>query len=329
MNRLRQVFPFLLVVIIGGCVVLPDLIQSTAVPPTVARLSRIDPDPLPPTSTSASAEAASGVAIGAGAQLRLPQPDDFEATPTFAAFGITQTIGTSASGLPITAYRFGFGADTLILVGGMHGGYEWNTIVLAYQAIDHLQANPDLIPANLTVYVIPSANPDGQQLVTGTAGRFTVDEPYQYTTPGRFNANEVDLNRNWDCDWQAEGSWGRRSVSGGSAPFSEPETQALRRFFWREQPLLVVFWHSQANGVFAAGCLETFPPSLAAAQLFAEAAGYPVYEEFTAYPITGDASNWLAAQNIPSFTVELKTNTGSDWPENQAGIEALLAVYGR
>ncbi|MCA9925242.1 MAG: hypothetical protein KC421_22870, partial [Anaerolineales bacterium] len=58
-------------------------------------------------------------------------------TPTFAAFGITQTIGLSAEGRAITAYRFGFGTRKLVLVGGIHGGYEWNSILLSYQAIDH------------------------------------------------------------------------------------------------------------------------------------------------------------------------------------------------
>jgi hypothetical protein len=40
---------------------------------------------------------------------------------------------------------------------------------------------------------------------------------------GRYNGNTVDLNRNFDCDWQASGVWQSTQVSGGSKAFSEPE----------------------------------------------------------------------------------------------------------
>jgi hypothetical protein len=123
--------------------------------------------------------------------------------------------------------------------------------------------------------------------------------------------------------------WQNNEVSGGTAPFSEPETERLRRFFLWEQPEVVLFWHSKSNGVFAAGCPDTYAPSLALATLYGEAAGYPVFEDFAAYPVTGDASNWLASQGIPSFTVELKNHTSTDWPQNLAGMLALLAEYGR
>ncbi|MCB0062256.1 MAG: hypothetical protein KDE19_09080, partial [Caldilineaceae bacterium] len=46
-------------------------------------------------------------------------------------------IGYSAGGLPIESYAFGAGPNRVVLVGGIHGGAEWNTIVLAYTAIDY------------------------------------------------------------------------------------------------------------------------------------------------------------------------------------------------
>ncbi|MFN2135269.1 MAG: LysM peptidoglycan-binding domain-containing protein, partial [Candidatus Promineifilaceae bacterium] len=42
-------------------------------------------------------------------------------------------IGKSAvCGIPIVSYQLGDGETPLILIGGIHGGYEWNTILLAY-----------------------------------------------------------------------------------------------------------------------------------------------------------------------------------------------------
>jgi hypothetical protein len=251
------------------------------------------------------------------------------ATATFAAFGITQTIGMSVEQRPIVSHRFGYGSQTIVLVGGMHGGYEWNGIVLAYELIDYFLAHPDSIPANISLYIIPSANPDGQFLVTRVDGRFTPEDVAADIGPGRFNANQVDLNRNWDCEWQERAIWGTTSVSGGSNPFSEPETAALATFFLRESPEVVLFWHSKANSIFVGGCGDLYQPSLEIAEIYGRASGYPIYETFTAYPVSGDASDWLATQNIPSFTVELETRSQTDWSQNLAGVLELLAHYGR
>ncbi|MCB8980206.1 MAG: hypothetical protein H6657_22570 [Ardenticatenaceae bacterium] len=252
-----------------------------------------------------------------------------EPTATFAAYGVAQTIGTSAGGRPLTSYRFGFGSDVVVMVGGMHGGYEWNTILLAYEMIDYFLANPDRIPSNVSLYIIPSANPDGQFFVTGLDGRFTAEDVSADTSVGRFNANQVDLNRNWACDWQSEALWGDTLVSGGTVPFSEPETAALRAFFLREKPVGTLFWHSKADGLFVGSCGGEFAPSRQIAELYGRASGYEVFSAFKAYPVSGDASDWLATQNIPSFTVELSTHSFTDFSENLAGVLALLDFYGR
>lgn len=250
-------------------------------------------------------------------------------TATWAAYGVVQIIGSSSEGRPIEAYRFGFGTDVLVFVGGMHGGYEWNTILLAYEAIDYFAERPDAIPANITLYIIPAANPDGLHWATERNGRFTPEDVAEITIPARFNANEVDLNRNWDCEWQPVGNWNGREVSAGEQPFSEPETRALRNFFLRQDPEVVVFWHSKADGVYAGGCSDLYAPSYEIGETFAEAAGYNIHEKFNAYPITGDASDWLATQRIPSFTVELTVHDDTEWRQNWAGMLALLDHFSR
>jgi eukaryotic-like serine/threonine-protein kinase len=248
-------------------------------------------------------------------------------TPTFTAYGITQTIGFSAQNRPIVAHRFGFGTRHLVLVGGIHGGYEWNTIVLAYELIDYFTQNPDRIPKNVTLTIIPAANLDGQFMAVGHEGEFTPSSVQRNMQDARFNGNMVDLNRNWDCDWQEVGFWGEREVNTGSMPFSEPETLTLRRFFLGQGADAVIFYHSKANGVFAGGCPDVYQPAFELATIYGEASNYPVFERFTYYPVTGDASDWLALQDIPSFSVELKTHTGIDWTANLAGVLALLDFY--
>lgn len=242
-----------------------------------------------------------------------------------------QTIGTSVEGRAIESYTYGTGSMKLLFVGGMHGGYEWNSVLLAYQFMDYLEANPEMIPDGLTITVIPSLNPDGVYAVLGIEGRFTLADVPSETGPvgtGRFNARGVDLNRNFDCKWKPESTWRGDVVSAGTAPFSEPEALALKNFVIENNPVAVVFWHSQANAVYASECQNgVLPETRAAMNTYAGAAGYPSVESFDAYPISGDAEGWLASIGIPAITVELATHATVEWEKNLAGTTALIDHY--
>ena len=240
--------------------------------------------------------------------------------------GLAEVMGFSAGRRPLTKYQFGSGPNQIVLVGGMHGGYEWNSIVLAYQMIDYFTQNPDEIPEGVTLHIIPSANPDGQFETVGKNGRFSAEDidPLADNLSGRLNSNGVDLNRNWDCRWQPTAVWRSQSVSAGAYPFSEPETALLRDFFLNLQPTAVILWHSAANGAFGAGCPDIYPPAYALAQLYGSAAGYPIYESFDSYEITGDASDWLAQQGVAAITIELATHETLEWEMNLAGVTAVL-----
>ncbi|HUQ30157.1 MAG TPA: M14 family metallopeptidase [Candidatus Paceibacterota bacterium] len=242
-----------------------------------------------------------------------------------------QTIGTSVQGRAITAYTYGSGPTDLLFVGGMHGGYEWNSVLLAYQFMDYVAQNPSVIPANVRVTVIPSLNPDGVYKVVGKEGRFAASDASTSTAvlaSGRFNAHGVDLNRNFDCKWKSESTWQGRIVSAGTAAFSEPEAAALRSFVVQEKPVAAVFWHSKANAVYASECKEgILPGTRVIMNAYAHAAAYPTVDVFDAYPITGDAEGWLASIHIPAITVELQTHETVEWDRNWAGITAVLAYY--
>ena len=244
--------------------------------------------------------------------------------------GLKVVIGSSVEGREIDSYVYGNGDTHIAFVGGIHGGYEWNSVLLAYNFMDYLTANPEAIPANLTTSVIPSANPDGVYKVIGKEGRFTLaDVPVGVSeAPGRFNANGVDLNRNFDCQWQATSTWQNKPESGGTAPFSEPEAQAIRTFILKDKPVGVVFWHSMSNAVYASQCEKgILPKTLDIMNAYATAAGYPAIKTFAAYATTGAAEDWLASMNIPAITVELKTHETVEWNKNLAGILALFKYY--
>lgn len=240
-------------------------------------------------------------------------------------------IGYSVENRKIEAYTFGDGPQHLLFVGGIHGGYEWNSVLLAYKFIDYFKLYPEIIPKNLSLTIIPSMNPDGIYRVTNKEDRFSLADISQDKTilfSGRFNANGIDLNRNFDCKWQPESAWKNKPVSAGTAPFSEPEAQTLKNFALKNNPVAVVFWHSQANAVYASECEEgVLPETSKLTDVYSRASGYPAIKSFDEYLVTGDAEGWLASLDIPAITVELKTHEALDWEENLAGVKALLEYY--
>jgi len=242
-----------------------------------------------------------------------------------------RVIGRSVEDRPIEAYTFGGGDTHLLFVGGIHGGYEWNSVLLAYKFIDHFTANPASIPEKLTVTVIPSANPDGLFKVAGKTGRFStanVSAETSVVESGRFNAHGVDLNRNFDCKWKPKSTWRSKTVSAGTEPFSEPESKTLKSFVEANNPDAVIFWHSQANAVYASECTDgILPETLAVMNIYSKAAGYPAVESFDSYEVNGDAEGWLASIGIPAITVELKTHEAIEWGKNLTGVSALFEYY--
>lgn len=243
-----------------------------------------------------------------------------------------ETIGRSVQDRPIEVITFGIGSEHLLFVGGIHGGYEWNSVLLAYEVVDYLQENPDAIPEPLSVSIIPNLNPDGVFAVVGKDGRFTRDdvvEPEELGV-GRFNANNVDLNRNFDCKWEPESTWRGEVVSAGEFAFSEPEAAALRDYVLESAPETVVFWHSQADAVYASECEDgILPETLAVLGAYTDVTDYRAVESFDAYPITGDAEGWLASIGIPAITVELQSHEDIEFERNLEGVEALISYFER
>ena len=247
-------------------------------------------------------------------------------------------IGHSVEGRNIEAFTYQSAksspdAKHLLFVGGVHGGYEWNTVLLAYSFMDYFEANPSFIGDNLVITIIPSANPDGVYRVTGKQGRFTVADvstDAKILASGRFNGNDVDLNRNFDCKWQAKGTWQTREVSGGTKAFSEPESQTIRDFIANYHPEAAIFWHSQSNGVFASQCGKgILPVTLDLMNAYSKASSYPAIKSFDAYTTTGAADDWLSTIGIPAITVELQTHSSIEWERNLAGIKAVLEYFKR
>lgn len=256
--------------------------------------------PVPPT---ASVPSAVFTPVQSGGPLIPASP---AAPPTLQPDEIL--LGYSVQGRAITARRLGNGSRVLLLVGGIHGGWEENTVLLLHQLIAHFESHPEAILPNMSLVFVPVANPDGLAL-----GR---------TEAGRFNANGVDLNRNWPCDWSAQAYWRSQTVNAGTEPFSEPETKALSAFILTLRPTAVLFYHSAAGGVFAGECNGDHG-SMLLSQILGQATGYSYGDAFSAYPVTGTESSWVDGLGIPSADVELFSQSDPEFDRNLAGVMAL------
>lgn len=224
-------------------------------------------------------------------------------------------LGESWEGRPVLGHWFGHGPRKVALVGNIHGGTEENTHRLALGLIAHFEEHQDEVPDDVTLWIIPTANPDG--LANGT----------------RCNSRMVDLNRNADNDGDscADNDWvedthtteGILEGGGGPYPFSEVETQLLRDFL--EDAEVAIFYHSMAGQIFVTSCLD-HPPSIELARLLSGATGYPFAEEgWASYPVTGAMVDYLSMKGVAAVELELTTKVDTELERNLAGVRAVLS----
>ena len=246
----------------------------------------------------------------------------------------TKTVlGNSVEGRGILAYHYGEGSDEILFIGGIHGGYAWNSTLVAYELMNYLAANSDVISDNLKITVLPVLNPDGLSKVVDANGEFfaeDVSSSQEKAVEGRFNGNEVDLNRNFACDWKAEAKWQNKTVSGGDSSFSEPESLALKNYVEANNIVAVISLDSAAGGVYASSCGdEVSSEAKELVNLYADASGYTANNDFDSYEITGDMSNWFAKINIPAISVLLTNHDDVEWSKNLAGVKEILEYYAK
>ena len=254
---------------------------------------------------------ASPATIGASVPNRRPI---MGATPTPAPSGPTlEIIGTSVQGRPIEVYRFGSGPEARLVAADIHGGYEWNTQELASALIQLLSDHPALVPANITLYILPTINPDGLATSHGY--------------PGRANARGVDLNRNfpfhWKSSWRTTGCWDYLPITAGTHALSEPESQAVARFVLSRHIRAMISYHSAGLGIFAGG----YPPShnsMSLATKVASVAPYPFPPRQTGCEYTGEMVDWANANGIAAIDVELATHYDPDIDINRRVLYAFM-----
>jgi predicted deacylase len=244
-------------------------------------------------------------------------PPVFEtSTPFELADGPRPTIiGFSLAARPIEVYTFGAGERGFLIVAGIHGGYEWNTVALANELITHINENPGAIPTDVTLYIIRNMNPDG--------------EARDHGVEGRVNNKGVDLNRNfpsenWTEEWDRDGCWIYRPTTSGAYAGSEPETRSVMGFIRTHKITAMISYHSAALGIFPGG-VPWEEPSKQLAEALSKETGYPYPPIDTGCEYTGTLADWAVENGVgAAVDMELRNHKDTDFEKNFKALKVFL-----
>lgn len=125
----------------------------------------------------------------------------------------------------------------IIISGGMHG-FETVAIDMLYEFVERLVTSTEpvfkYLRRNVQFVIMPLVN------------------PWSYQNDTRVNANSVDINLNFDHNWEEYESLNvedpLRSTYKGTAPFSEVESQYLKGLLdQNKDALFYIDWHNTAG----------------------------------------------------------------------------------
>lgn len=242
----------------------------------------------------------------------------FEKIPPLPEDLKPRVIGQSKQGNPLECYSLGNGNKKVMLAFGLHGN-EVGTVKLGHYLLDHLAKNLEILEG-LTILLIPCLNPDGYSIAQKHPDYFGGGRQ------GRFNGNEVDLNRNFPTkSFKKESAWcfgknyqERSAVYCGEHGNSEPETQALTHLMLEEKIETLFIFHNCGRDVMP----NRNPRAEKIAQQFAKLSGfkYVSHSQWLELNQTGTPKEWCEENNIAFLEVEGSTRWGSDWPHQKEAI---------
>ena len=237
-------------------------------------------------------------------------------------------IGTSLEGRKISALKIsenpGLDEDKpAVLFLGCHHAREWISVEVPLLLARHLVENYALDPEIRSlvdrgeIWIVPLVNPDGLE--------YSIHVYRYWRKNRRANADGtfgVDLNRNYGYQWGYD-NVGSSPTPGsaiyrGTAPFSEPEAEAVRRLFLSRDFRAVVSFHNFSQLIlYPWGYINQPTPQEAELSALAQAMSSlmaalrgtiyaPGRASAALYTTNGDTTDWtFGVSGAPSFTIEL------------------------
>ncbi len=253
--------------------------------------------------------------------------DDLAAA--YPAVATRESAGTSLQGRDIPVVRITGPGDAsnrpMVFINGCQHAREWvspaTVMFIAERLMEDYgsdQRVTDLLDS-VEVVVAPMVNPDGY-VYSWTNNRF-----WRKNRRGGYG---VDLNRNWSWEWGGLGSSGDTSseVYRGTAPFSEPESSAIRDYVMPDADRMVaaIDYHNYSQLIlWPWGYDAVDPPADDLAKFQAVSFGmrdeilssggvpYTAMAGYDLYPAAGTAQDWFYGEGTAmALTIELR-DTGN------------------
>ena len=203
--------------------------------------------------------------------------------------------GESVQNRPIEALILGNGDDVIFILATIHGDEPAGT-PLVERLSEYLMQNRYLLD-NRKVIIVPVANPDG------------------LARRSRYNANGVDLNRNFAAANRVN------KPKYGKSALSEPESRIIEQMINQYEPDRIITIHQPL------ACVDYDGPSLPLAVHMGRCCELPV-RRIGAQP--GSLGSYAGLTlNIPIITLELKgqdSNLSSEELWDEYGAAILAAV---
>lgn len=222
------------------------------------------------------------------------------------------------------------GKPVMVVLGNTHGD-EWQTVYWTLRFVQLVAGaipNPQTrlfsyIRNNLRIIAVPCLNPHG------------------YTVLSRNNANNVDLNRNYDWGWDEWSPDNPGEYGGPKGPyaFSEPETQLVKSLVETHRPVMLMDCHAEGSGEPRARIVQPhgrFLPGnrsvgIAMAEMGSVPNGPPIFGLDGNDGLRPLAAPWAGGQptargSLPMWTATFETPRQiSNGEQAQQGCDGLVA----
>lgn len=261
-----------------------------------------------------------------------------------------KTIGKSVFGNNIYAVECIKHNDFpwVIITAGIHGREHLSCDLVIKQIYDFIK----LKNVAFNVAFVPLVNPDGANISKNQLVGLSKKQSMQVLKicnkdnlkMFKANANGVDLNNNFDANWQVQHSKTNCPSSQGfygTKPFDQPESLALKNFTEQIKPFLTISYHLKGEEIYFDffQSKKDYSRDKQIAEVFAQSTGYSI--KSTQAVSSGGYKDWCVQKlKIPALTIELgsnnlvhpvqKTELDSIYSKNKAVFDCIkqtLEIY--
>ncbi len=241
----------------------------------------------------------------------------------------SEIIGNSHCGRKIEALSIGNPEEQILFCGAFHGMESITTYILL-KFLDNL-CDTVRTGGNLSeicverflkrrgLVVVPCVNPDGVEIASrgamssGRYEKFVERVSRGNTEKWQANANGVDINHNFDAQWEQlhrlEGENGIKSGAmtryGGEYAHSEPETKAIVNYCKSRNIRHALAFHSQGEEIYWEFGKKTPPRAKLMANIMSKSSGYEL-SHAQGLAQGGGFKDWFIEEfKKPAFTIEV------------------------